>query len=175
MRCGLIARLLLLCMPLPLQSAEVPDMFRIFSEPVKASSLLGREVRNRGGERVGRVTDLVFDLRNNRVHRVVVGDARYPMHALELSREQTHLVLDDAKAPTQTWDDARLVRASRFVGGTVVDVIIDAFWGNAAFAVMEAGGALRPVPLDGFGIEGGAPVLRIERGRIEALEGFTPR
>ena len=88
------------------------------------------------------MTDLVFDLQHNRVHRVIVGDAR-------------------------------LTRASALLGGAVAEVVLDAFWGDVAFAAVEISGALRPVPLDAFALRDGEPVLRVARHNLRALPGFS--
>jgi sporulation protein YlmC with PRC-barrel domain len=152
----------------------------IISLPTRLSSLVGEEVRNLAGRRLGTVKDFVIDLANGRV-RYAILDTRYktvplPFHALELSLEDEHLLLDAspqrlAQAPERAngadayWDGAalpRLARASELIGrrfrsaegelaGKLVDIVIDAHEGNVAFAVISlAGNTLHPVPLSAF-------------------------
>ena len=152
----------------------------IISLPTRLSSLVGEEVGNFAGRRLGTVKDLVVDLANGRV-RYAILDTRsktvpVPFHALELSLEDEHLLLDAspqrlAKAPARTdgvdayWDGPalpRLARASELIGrafqdsegkraGKLVDVVIDAHEGNVAFAVISlAHNTLHPVPLNAF-------------------------
>lgn len=178
MRSSILTCLLALCPPAPLAAAEIPEWFRVFSEPVKASMLIGKEVRSREGDYLGTVGDLVLDLEHNRVHRAIVarpeGHSGYPLHLLKTPPGGAHLVLEPPEDQVeQTWDDMRLVRASKLFAGPVLDVVLDAFWGHVAFAVMEVEGALRPVPLDAFALEAGEPVLRVERRKVAALDGFT--
>lgn len=184
---------LIVALPLQARAADAPEMFRIFSAPVKASSLMGREVRNPRGEYVGTVGDLVFDLQHNRTPHAILDlqhdRAAYPMHALKLPRGSSYIVLEaSGDHVAQQWDDTRLMPAHALMGrtfrlrndagaGTVVDVVLDAFWGNVAFAVVRLAGdaQLRPVPLDAFYAENGRLILRLEREAIEALPGFTPQ
>lgn len=173
--------------------AAAPERFRIFSEPVTASALLGKEVRNRNGEYLGTVGELVFDLPHNRTPRVVLdlqnGRPSYPMHALKLPTARGYVVLDVADNPRdQEWDGEKLVSAHRLLGagfetsdrgaaGTLIDVVLDAFWGNVAFAVLRLDGdrLLRAAPLDAFHApKDEAPmVLRLGRDALAGLPAFT--
>ena len=174
---------------LPRASAAV-ESFRVFSEPVRASALIGMEVRDTLGVRAGLVRDVVLDLNNNRVHYVVVESGthyrRLPMHAFTLPRHAGHLILERPEARVEAArDDAMPVPASRLIGrsfswpqgapaGRVADVVLDAFWGEVAFAAVRLGEdpALRPVPLDAF--QAGQPfALSIARPKLKALPGFT--
>lgn len=173
-------------------SATTPERFRIFSAPVKASMLLGKEVRNGDGEYLGTVGELVFDLGHNRTPRVVLdlqeGRPTYPLHALKLPRARDYVVLEAAGDRfEQDWDGARLVSAHRLIGGDfvthggaaagkVIDVVLDAFWGNVAFAVVQLDGdpLLRAAPLDAFHVRQEHFFLRVGPGVLAALPGFTP-
>jgi sporulation protein YlmC with PRC-barrel domain len=177
MRAAAFACLLLLCTPLP--AAEIPERFRVFSEPVKASMLIGREVRTPQGKRVGAISDLVFDLQHNRVHHALVGRSGYPLYMLKTPPGSDHLVLEFPENPVeQTWDHVRLLPASRLFGarlasGTVVDAVLDAFWGDVAFALVGAAEALRPVPLDAFHEKDGQLVLRVTRAALQGIDTFS--
>lgn len=171
--------LLVLCLPLPLPAAEIPERFRVFSEPVKASALIGKEVRTPQGERVGAISDLVFDLQQNRVHHALVGRSGYPLYMLKTPPGSDHLVLEIPDDPVeQTWDRVRLLPASRLFGarlasGTVVDAVLDAFWGDVAFALIGAAEALRPVPLDAFYQQDGQLVLRVQDAALQGIDAFS--
>jgi sporulation protein YlmC with PRC-barrel domain len=178
--------LCLLLAALPLRAVQAPEWFRVFSAPARASALLGMAVRDARGDPVGVLSDLVLDLERNRVHRALVRSgarqAQYPMHALKL--RQGHIVLegDETTRPAA----APRLRASAVLGapvwtqagsryGTLSDMVLDAFWGNVAFAVIDSGGRLRAVPLDALrartqaaGLE-----LRIDEEKLAALEGFS--
>lgn len=177
MRTTALACVLLLCAPLPLVAAETPEWFRVFSLPVKASTLIGKEVRTVQGTYVGAVRDLVFDLEHNRVHHVLVGTRSHPMHALK--NEGAHLVLDLPDEPVeQVWPNRRLLAATeifgtRFASGTVIDAVLDAFWGNVAFALIGSAQALRPVPLDAFHEKDGRIVLRLQDAALRDIEAFS--
>lgn len=193
MRLRLLVCVLALCTPLTLAAADATEAFRIFSVPAKASSLIGTEVRNPKGEYLGTLGDLVFDLKHNRTPHAILDlqddRAAYPMHALKLRRGSGHVVLEaSGDQVAQQWEDTRLIPAHALIGqefmtrnrsgtGTVIDVVLDAFWGNVAFAVVRLEGKppLRPVPLDAFHVVNGALMLRLERKALEALPGFTPQ
>ena len=166
----------------------VPERFRVFSLPISASALIGKEVRSNDGERVGTLRELVFDLRNNRVHHAVLDVAgstmHAPMHELRLSSERKHVVLKPERATIEPgYDEVTLLPASALIGrfasegggGRLTDVVIDAFWGDAAFAAVALDGetSLRPVPLDALVLHDGKLVLAVERGKVAALPGFT--
>jgi sporulation protein YlmC with PRC-barrel domain len=162
----------------------------VFSEPVRASVLIGMEVWDAHGAYSGKVHDLALDLDNNRVHFVVLENSaehrRLPMHAFTLPPDAGHLVLDRPQARIETvWDDVYPVPASGLIGrrfswpqgapaGRVADVVLDAFWGEVAFAAVRIGDdpVLRPVPLDAF--HAGRPfTLSVGRPELAALPGFT--
>ena len=167
------------------------EAVRAVSEPVSASALLGKEVRDPLGERVAVVRDLVLDARHGRVHRVVVetGSARrgYPMHAFSMPSGRSYLVLDRPDAALETpGPRARLVDASSLIGhpfrvggeargGRVVDVVLDAFWGKVAFAAARLGNeaALRPLPLDALEPRGRRLALSVNRHDFASLPAFT--
>jgi sporulation protein YlmC with PRC-barrel domain len=160
---------------LALGAEQAPERLRVISEPVKATDLIGREVRTSAGEPLGSITDLVFDLAHNRVREALVGERGYPLYMLKRPPGSTQLVLEIPARPlVQSWNDMRLARASTLLEGPIADVVIDAFWGDVLFAVMPLDGALRPVPLDAFGLRDGRPVLQVARGKVAALDGFTP-
>lgn len=176
-RAAFLPCLLLLFTALPLRAAEIPEWFRVFSVPVKASALIGQEVRTPEGEHVGLLRDLVFDLEHNRVHHAVVGERRYPMHALEAAGD--HLVLELPENPVeQRWPERRLLPAqqlfgARFAAGQVVDAVLDAFWGNVAFALVGTAEALRPVPLDAFHEKDGRIILRVADAALRDIDPFS--
>lgn len=170
-----------------------PEAFRVFSVPVKATSLLGKEVRSGGETHRGQVQELVFDLPANRVRYALVSMAgevsAYPMHALKLPYDRSAVRLESAAdRVARVTDDKDLLPASELIGarfkdrqsglaGTVVDVVLDAFWGKVAFAALALDGdsQLRPAPLDAFARKrhGEGLALLIDGGRLEALAGFT--
>jgi sporulation protein YlmC with PRC-barrel domain len=168
------------------------EAFRVFSEPVRASTLIGIEVRDALGEAAGRVRDLMFDLRNNRVHYLVLergGDrtVEYPMHAFTLRRNGGQLVLDRPEARIETaWDDEILMSAGKLIGrafelpqgtggGRVADVVLDAFWGEVAFAAvrLDDAAALRPLPLDAFETRGPKLSISVPKQDLVSLRGFS--
>jgi sporulation protein YlmC with PRC-barrel domain len=71
---------------------------------VRASRLIGMEVRNRQGESLGSVNDLVLDTQNNRVHYVVVAHGglfgfgadlfAFPIQSFELAPDLRHVLLN---------------------------------------------------------------------------------
>jgi sporulation protein YlmC with PRC-barrel domain len=170
-----LACLLLAAAGLALAAEQIPERFRVISQPVKATQLIGSEVRTSAGKPLGSITDLVFDLAHNRVREALVGERGYPLYMLKRPPGSTQLVLEIPARPlVQSWNDMRLARASTLLEGPIADVVIDAFWGDVLFAVMPLDGALRPVPLDAFGLRDGRPVLQVARGKVAALDGFTP-
>jgi sporulation protein YlmC with PRC-barrel domain len=189
--CRWAAVLLVFVAMAPLASPAV-EAFRVFSEPVRASTLIGIEVRSPLGQPAGTVRDLMLDLRNNRVHYVVLerGNVRskHPMHAFTLPRNDSHLVLDRPEARIATaWDNVILMPAGELIGrafafaqgagdGRVADVVLDAFWGDVAFAAVridEVAPALRPLPLDAFETRGQALSISVRRQALASLPGFS--
>lgn len=189
MSAALLALAFLLLPAAAASSGEaVPERFRVFSLPITATALIGKAVRSSDGERLGTLRELVFDLRNNRVHHAVLdvagGVRHFPMHRLRLSSDREHVVLKPERATIEHgYDEVTLLPASALIGpfasegggGRLTDVVIDAFWGDAAFAAIALDGetSLRPVPLDAFLLRDGALVLATERGKVAALPGFT--
>lgn len=174
MRLPIALSLLMFCLPLPLAAGETPEWFRVLSVPVKASALIGKEVRTAQDQHVGTVRDLVFDLEHNRVHHAVVGERSYPMHALEILADRLVLELPGG-AFEQRWPDRRLLPATqlfgaRFDSGKVLDVVLDAFWGNVAFALIGSADALRPVPLDAFHDKGGQLILQVDAVALQNID-----
>jgi sporulation protein YlmC with PRC-barrel domain len=154
---------------------QTPERFRVISEPVKATQLIGSEVRTSAGKPLGSIGDLVFDLAHNRVREARVAGRGYPLYMLKRPPGSAELVLEIPVHPVeQSWENMQLVSASTLLHGPVADVVIDAFWGDVLFAVMPLDGALRPVPLDAFGLRDGGPVLHVAREKVAALDGFTP-
>jgi hypothetical protein len=150
------------------------------------------EVRDSQGNPAGKVRELVFDLRNNRVQYVLLhvrgrGLRKYPMHALTLPRARRYLVLDRPAAEVeQAWDNAMPLASSALIGqrfelrgrqasGVVVDVVLDAFWGQVAFAAArtERGLLLRPIQLDALHLRAGTLACSVAAGELEALPAFT--
>ena len=167
------------------------EAFRVFSEPVRASALIGIEVRDALGQPAGTVRDLMFDLRNNRVHYVVLErgsvHSKHPMHAFTLPRNGDHLLLDRPEARIDTaWDEVILMPAAKLIGrsfevpqgtgsGRVADVVLDAFWGEVAFAAVRLGDAtsLRPLPLDAFETRGPKLSISVPKRDLASLRGFS--
>lgn len=183
----------LLCVVLWLLPRASPavEAFRVFSEPVLASALIGMEVRDSLGKRIGTLRDLTFDLRNNRVHYVVLESGgkhrKLPMHAFTLpSNGARYLVLDLPQANIETaWEVVVPMSARKLVGhsfglpqephaGRVVDVALDAFWGEVAFAAVRIEGhdSLRPTPLDAFARRRSGLEIKVSRRDLAALPAF---
>jgi hypothetical protein len=122
------------------------------------------------------------------VHHAVLdlagGAVHSPMHELRLSSDRKHVVLKPERANIEPgYDEVTLLPASALIdrfasqdgGGRLTDVVIDAFWGDVAFAAVAFDGeaSLRPVPLDALVPHDGKVVLAVERGKVAALPGFT--
>lgn len=184
--------LLAACLVLPsiaLAAHPAPEWFRVFSEPMTARALLGRPVQSAQGEHRGTVMELQFDLAHNRIRRVVINrqDRRIavPVHALDIRRNRRHVVLDIPGEPVvQSWDRTRLVSSGELLGarvaagagavrGQVLDVVIDAFWGDASFAVVDTGEGLRPVPLDAFFRRADGFELAVPASKLQEIPPFT--
>jgi sporulation protein YlmC with PRC-barrel domain len=79
----------------------------------KASGIIGMDVRNQNDEHLGRIKDVVFDLRNERVSyavmttspRVALGiDEKLlavPLNALTVSADEKHLILNADKSKVE--------------------------------------------------------------------------
>jgi sporulation protein YlmC with PRC-barrel domain len=94
-------------------SAEVRLSAGAPTQANKATGLLGMEVRNQDGERLGHIKDLVIDWKTEQVSYAVMSTASkampdigekllaVPLAALVVSPDQKHLVLDADKAKVQ--------------------------------------------------------------------------
>lgn len=162
---------------------------------VKASSLVGMEVRSTASAGAGRIRDLAIDIGNNRVHYAELDLpgrmlAAPPDH-LAISPAGTHAVFTPGDRSIDTRAGMELARASALIGwkvtneagepvGSLLDLAIDPTSGRVPFAVLRlerpAGdGALHPVPLDAFAIYSGRDslVLTVDRDRLQPSSGFT--
>lgn len=156
----LVLMLLTALAPLIVQAQQdVPAM--------KASELIGMEIRNPDTGDTGRIDDLVVDVANSRVHFVTLDMpgslVTQPLAALELRRGGAVV------NPASDWRFAApkgiaLMRASSLVGsevesvaggplGTIADLAVDPVSGAIAFATVrlkEDPQRLLDVPLDAF-------------------------
>jgi sporulation protein YlmC with PRC-barrel domain len=94
-------------------SAEVRLSAGAPTQANKASGLLGMEVRNQNGERLGHIKDLVIDWKTEQVSYAVISASSkampgigekllaVPLAALAISPDQKHLVLDADKSKVQ--------------------------------------------------------------------------
>jgi sporulation protein YlmC with PRC-barrel domain/Ca2+-binding EF-hand superfamily protein len=160
---------------------------------IRASTVVGMEVRNTATGASGRIRDLVIDIANNRVH---YAELDMPGRMFAAAPAQLRISAQGAVfTPGDRSIDARagmaLVRASTLIGwevtsepgervGRIVDLAIDAASGRVPFAVLRldrpAGGApLRAVPTDAFALYAlrESLVLTMDRSRVEAAQGFT--
>jgi sporulation protein YlmC with PRC-barrel domain len=115
---------------------------------VRASRLIGMDVRNPQGENLGNVSDLVLDTQNNRVHYVVlshgglfgIGDNlfAFPMQSFAVAPDLRHLVLNV--------DRATLRDAEGFDRNRWPDLADDQYWGGVdrRFGQQPATGAAQP-------------------------------
>lgn len=88
---------LLLCEPAAALPPPGVELVRIVSQPMRASDLLGLEVRTRDGEPAGIIADLVLHFERNRVDHALVRTARgliaVGLLDLRLSLERTYAML----------------------------------------------------------------------------------
>ena len=173
----------------------------IVSLPARLGTLVGGELADFSGEPRGRVADLVVDLANARVAYAVLETAgktlAFPFAALELSLDNRRLLIDEPRerlerAPalderggspywSAYWDGSvppRLARASELLGrrfdeGELADIVIDAHEGDVAFALIRLdGGALHPVPVSAFSLQGTELVLDLALARLDRRRDF---
>jgi hypothetical protein len=109
------------------------------------------------------------------------------MHAFTLpSNGARYLVLDLPQANIETaWEEVVPMSARKLIGhsfglpqephaGRVVDVALDAFWGEVAFAAVRIEGhdSLRPTPLDAFELRRSGLEIKVSRRDLAALPAF---
>jgi sporulation protein YlmC with PRC-barrel domain len=98
---------------------------------LRLSEIIGMEVVTPEGQRLGRVTDLLFDRGTGEVREVAAGSARYPVSGLVSGDEPRQVVFDPPFASSaggtallQLSAEKRLSRASRELGSPE-EIIVD--------------------------------------------------
>lgn len=184
---------LLFCAGAAAQLAPLPppgvQLVHIVSLPMRASALIGMEVRSADGSRAGTIADLVFDLEGNRVQHAVIAlperRVAVTLFELRLSLERTYLMLpaDRARiqpAPPIAADPAASELLKRNVydtngtrRGELIDALIDAHEGEVPFALLRTDGELYPLPLDALQLEADRLVLRVDAARLQPGQSFS--
>ena len=160
---------------------------------VQASQLIGMAVRGPEGK-VGRLSELIIDIANNRVHYAVIEMPgrvfSEPLPALQLSQDgRAARLAKTSPAPVAPRAGMALVRTSELLGwkfesepgialGRILNVMVDPASGAVPFAVVRLNdaraAALRAVPLDAFAMSPMREnlVLTIDPARVKAAPAF---
>jgi sporulation protein YlmC with PRC-barrel domain len=175
---------------------------RQVAQLVRASDLIGMEVKNAEGESLGEIQDLGVEINHNRVQYLLL-DAEdmmfaYPFHAFRFPAGSDHVLLngsaqrienapraDPNKAGNESFESAvtlasdllALVLASPAGDqvGDIVDVVIDLTRGTAPFVLAEFGVTQRAVPLSDVSFQSGAEnlVLTLSEDSLGAERGLS--
>lgn len=117
--------------PASMTPGQAPNEARFDSWNMRASQIIGKDVRNTNGEELGEINDVIVNIANQDIHYVILefggflglGEKlfAYPMEAFALSRDRGELVLNVPKEKLENapgfgrddwpnWADARYNR-----------------------------------------------------------------
>jgi sporulation protein YlmC with PRC-barrel domain len=179
---------MLLCEPAAALPPPGVELVRIVSQPMRASDLLGLEVRTRDGEPAGTIGDLALDFERNRVDHALVSTARgliaVGLLDLRLSLERTYAMLPRQRVADprgkDTGPSARALlgrpvyaRDGRQIG-ELDDMLVDAHAGSVPFVLLRMeDNLLHPLPLDALHARNDRLVLRIDARELQGGRSFS--